>query len=127
MRWLVAGALLGCGGSARLEPPAPAAAEAGEPLRGRLVHEPIEPGAQSVEAYLGIEFFLEVDGGRIDLRPTEAVPAEALAALAGRRVELTGATRPGVAPPPELAAPLGPDGLPLLQGGGFAVASVRPL
>jgi hypothetical protein len=94
-------------------------------LEGVLVHRVPPPGVQSVEAYLGERFVLEVSGGETVLLPTDTVPVAALQALVGRRVRVEGTRAAGRPPQVGVAAPLGPDGQPMAQGAGVQVGRLE--
>ena len=94
-------------------------------LEGVLVHRVPPPGVQSVEAYLGERFVLEVSGGETVLLPTDTVPVAALQALVGRRVRVEGTRAAGRPPQVGVAAPLGPDGQPMVQGAGVQVGHLE--
>lgn len=57
-------------------------------MKGKLIHEPVDSGKKSVAAYLGHEFFLDVKGEKIALRPGTVTAAQ-LKAMKGRTVEIT--------------------------------------
>lgn len=57
-------------------------------MKGRLIHEPLDTGRKSVAAYLGHEFFLQVDEEKIPLRPGTVTAAQ-LKAARGKMVEIT--------------------------------------
>ncbi len=106
---------------------APAADTALTTLRGALVHHPLLPGAKSVHAFTGAEFFLVTDDrGELVLRPTDAVDDAALRALAGQQVTVEATESQGEAPRPDESYPIGPDGQPMRRGAGWKVRSIRP-
>lgn len=129
--WIAAW-VVGCGArSAHPVEPVPAApvseraTEGSVTLVGTLVHEPYDPAVRSVEAYLGVEWFLvTAEGAREPLLPSDAVPDAALAALVGRRVAATGVRDPGHDPEPFAQAPTGPDGGPLKQRAGLRLSAI---
>jgi hypothetical protein len=57
-------------------------------MKGRLIYEPLDSGRKSVAAYLGHEFFLDVKGEKIALRPGTVTAAQ-LKAMKGKIVEIT--------------------------------------
>ena len=117
------------GPAATATPPDPTAARphASEDLVGTLVHEPL-PATKSLEAYLGEELFLVIDGDptRRVLRPSDAVSRDALLALAGQRVRVSVAWTDGHLPDPGSSYPMGAGGEPLRQGAGWQVLTLAP-
>ena len=98
-------------------------------LRGLLVHRPL-PITKSVRAYQGHEFYLvpaNKEGREEVLQPSAKVSRADLLRLVNKRVIVTGVYVPGRRPHPRSSFPTGPDGEPLLQGGGLSVLSIRLL
>ena len=59
-------------------------------LSGKLVHVPYESGRKSTAAYLGQEFFLETEQGRVALYAGDAISRKALLKKVGQKVRLRG-------------------------------------
>lgn len=85
---------------------------AAKTLAGTVHYKAIEP-RKSVEAYLGVEFTLDADGTAHVLRPTDRVPRDALIALDGKAVEVTGVLVEGSKPCSYEQYPMDMDGKPL--------------
>lgn len=84
------------------------------------------PAVKSPEAYQGIEFTLERDGEKpLPLTPSDSVTHEALVALDGRRIEVTGMMQAGRDPLPGEQYPIGPDGKPVPREDRLEVRFVR--
>ncbi|MCU0655593.1 MAG: hypothetical protein MUF64_09965 [Polyangiaceae bacterium] len=88
------------------------APQEGQVVRGRLQFREL-PAVKSVQAYEGVEFSLQGEGGESLALTPAAVPRERLQALDGKQVELRVRRVEGAAPSPLEQAPLGPDGKPL--------------
>ena len=106
--------------------PTPAEPAAGESKEGMLVFEALEP-VKSVRSYTGAELFLEANGERAVLRPTEAVTRQQLVDLAGKKVRVRVQWTEGHDPDPMASAPMGPDGKAMKQGAGWLVLAVEAL
>jgi len=81
-------------------------------LTGTLHYKAIEP-RKSVEAYLGVEFTLDADGTEHVLKPTDRVSRDALIALDGKPVEVTGVLVEGSKPCSWEQYPMDMDGKPM--------------
>lgn len=111
-------------------PPKPAPApdpEGAVTVEGTLSVTPRETDRKSVVAYRGERFILSTDTERVSIFASDSVPDEALEALAGRRVTVTGVKVAPRAPGPNEQAPLGPDGAPMRRPGGLRAIRVAPL
>ncbi len=100
-----------------------------ETLSGKLIHKPYDPHRKSGEAYLGQEFFLEIEGrGRVALYPTESVDKQALLKLKNKKVKVRGKfvdRTPKVDPNMPVQYPIGEDGGPLKRVG-YEVLEILP-
>lgn len=92
-------------------------------LRGTLRYTPV-PATMSVEAYLGEELVLVEGDRRWVLSESEKVSRQTLVGLDGKAVTLTALRVPPTAPSPMEAAPLGPDGAPMMRAERWQVLAV---
>lgn len=117
-----------CGATPGVGPhPTPAPVLADGERFGTLTYKEL-PAAMSVEAYLGVEFTLENDGGgALALEAGEAVSRGALVQAAGQRVALRCTVQAPVQPEPGSAYPTGLDGAPLPRPAFCRVTSLRTL
>ena len=99
----------GVKGSEPMKPPPPAA-PAEETHTGTLKYTPLPP-TMSVEAYMGVEYTLESEGGKVVLGASESVNAEALEAMDGKNVTVK-CTKEAAAPPEDdnMAHPIDQEG-----------------
>ncbi len=107
-------------------PTDPAAAPGEITVEGPLKYTEL-PRTKSVEAYMGVEFSVEVDGKRTVLAASEKVSREQLLALDGKRVKLHCAQQPASTPNPMESAPMGPDGKPLQRPAECKVSWLKAL
>lgn len=92
---------------------------------GTLRYRKVEP-AMTPEAYQGVEFTLEREGqDALALSPSDAVSHDALVAMDGKTVEVSGVMTKGRDPLPGEAYPMGPDGKPLPRVDRLDVRSIR--
>lgn len=69
------------------------------------------PAVKSVEAYMGREYTLETSSdGPLNLKASAAVSGEQLRALDGKTITVRARYHPERLPPPDVQAPMGPDG-----------------
>lgn len=103
----------------------PMGAAAAVQATGTLRYKKVEP-AMTPEAYQGIEFTLEREGqDALALSPSDAVSHDALVAMEGKTVEVSGVMTKGRDPLPGEAYPMGPDGKPLPRVDRLEVRSIR--
>ena len=107
--------LMACSASSEVAPTAevtPTAAVGERRLEGTLKYTPL-PAAKSVEAYLGVEFTLDIGREKVVLGASDTVPRERLEAAADTRVKVVCTLRPGRVPEPYEAYPVDMDGKPM--------------
>lgn len=98
-------------------------------FKGHLSHDPVKPGRRSLHAHTGVEFFLEVSGGKksgetLWLHPGN-VTKDQLIQYDGRKVKITAVYTGGQAPDPMSAYPTNMDGSPINHGEGWLVQSIE--
>lgn len=92
--------------------PAPGPAKEGEERRftGVLRYTEIPP-VKSVEAFMGREYTLALAGAEsLNLKASATVSDEQLRALDGKTITVRARYHPEKSPPPDVQAPMGPDG-----------------
>lgn len=74
-------------------------------LEGQLAYKPL-PTEKSVEAYLGVEFTIDIGTEKVVLGASDTVSRESLEAAAGKRATVVCTMRPGAVPRPEESYPM---------------------